>query len=78
MDPEAQKKIDSLIYETTAKLEAIVEEMKAIRFSDLDDVKKREKTDRLREEFEKILNEQQKKVEKIMQESRATRRQNRR
>ena len=70
MDPEAQKKIDSLIYETNAKLEAIVEEMKAIKFSDLDDVEKRQKTDRLRLEFEKILSEQQKKVEKIMQDGR--------
>ena len=70
MDPEAQKKIDSLIYETNAKLEAIVEEMKAIKFSDLDDVEKHEKTDRLRLEFEKILSEQQKKVEKIMQDGR--------
>lgn len=70
MDPEAQKKIDSLIYETNAKLEAIVEEMRAIKFSDLDDVEKRQKTDRLRLEFEKILGEQQKKVEKIMQEGR--------
>jgi len=70
LDPEAQKKIDSLIYETNAKLEAIVEEMRAIKFSDLDDVEKRQKTDRLRLEFEKILGEQQKKVEKIMQEGR--------
>jgi len=70
LDPDAQKKIDSLIYETNAKLEAIVEEMKAIKFSDLDDVEKHEKTDRLRLEFEKILSEQQKKVEKIMQDGR--------
>jgi hypothetical protein len=67
LEPEAQQKIDSLIYEMTAKLQAIVEEMKYIRFSNLDDARKREKTDHLRLEFKKILNEQQKKVEEIMQ-----------
>ncbi|HET6517302.1 MAG TPA: hypothetical protein VFG25_03665 [Nitrosopumilaceae archaeon] len=66
MEPETQKRIDSLIFETTSKLEAIVQEMNAIKFSELDDVTKREKTDHLRNEFEMILNEQKNRVEEIM------------
>lgn len=66
MDPDTQKKIDTVIYEMTAKMEAIAQEMITIKFSDLDDVSKREKTDSLRKEFESILNEQQERVERIM------------
>jgi len=66
LDPEIQNKIDTLIFETTAKLEAIAEEMRIIRFSDLDDVTKREKSDYLRKEFEGVLNEQQKRLEQII------------
>ncbi len=68
MQPETQKRLDSIIYETTAKMNAIVQEMNAINFSDLDDVSKREKTDRLRKEFEVILNEQKIRVEEIMKD----------
>ena len=68
MQPETEKRLDSIIFETTAKMEAIVQEMKAIKFSDLDDVSKREKTDRLRKEFEVILNEQKIRVEEIMKD----------
>jgi len=66
LQPETEKRLDSIIFETTAKMEAIVQEMKEIKFSDLDDVSKREKTDRLRKEFEVILNEQKIRVEEIM------------
>ena len=68
MQPETQKRLDSIIFETTAKMNAIVQEMNAINFSDLDDVSKREKTDRLRKEFEVILNEQKIRVEEIMKD----------
>ena len=68
MQPETQKRLDSIIFETTAKMNAIVQEMNAINFSDLDDVSKREKTDRLRKEFEMILNEQKIRVEEIMKD----------
>ena len=68
MQPETQKRLDSIIFETTAKMNAIVQEMNAIKFSDLDDVSKREKTDRLRKEFEMILNEQKIRVEEIMKD----------
>jgi len=65
---ETQKRLDSIIFETTAKMNAIVQEMNAVNFSDLDDVSKREKTDRLRKEFEVILNEQKSRVEEIMKD----------
>lgn len=68
MDPETQKKIDSLILETTAKMEAIVMELENIKQSELDDVSKREKSDFLRKEFEQVIIEQQNRVEKIMKQ----------
>ena len=68
MQPETQKRLDSIIFETTAKMNAIVQEMNAIKFSNLDDASKREKTDRLRKEFEMILNEQKIRVEEIMKD----------
>jgi len=68
LQPETEKRLDSIIFETTAKMEAIVQEMKEIKFSGLDDVSKHEKTDRLRKEFEVILNEQKIRVEKIMKD----------
>ena len=68
LQPETQQRLDSIIFETTAKMDAIVQEMNAIKFSDLDDVSKREKTDRLRKEFEVILNEQKIRVEEIMKD----------
>jgi len=68
LQPETEKRLDSIIFETTAKMEAIVQEMKAIKFSNLDDVSKHEKTDRLRKEFEVILNEQKIRVEEIMKD----------
>jgi len=69
LHPETQKRLDSIIFETTAKMDAIVQEMNAIKFLDLDDISKREKTDRLRKEFEVILNEQKIRVEEIMKDS---------
>ena len=68
MQPETEKRLDSIIFETTAKMEAIVQEMKAIKFSNLDDVSKHEKTDRLRKEFEVLLNEQKIRVEEIIKD----------
>ena len=70
MDPEIEQKIDTIILETNSKLEAIVEEMKIIKSSDLDDVSKHQKTDSLRREFESVLNEQQKRVEDVMKSDR--------
>ncbi len=70
MDPQIEKRIDTIIEETNAKLEAIVVEMKIIKSSDIDDVTKHKKTDSLRIEFENVLNEQQEKVETVMKEDR--------
>ena len=36
MDPDTEKKIDEIILETNSKLEAIVEEMKMVKSSDID------------------------------------------
>ena len=70
MDPEIEQKIDTIILETNSKLEAIVEEMRIIKSSDLDDVSKHQKTDSLRHEFESVLNEQQKRVDEVMKNDR--------
>ena len=70
MDPEIEQKIDKIILETNSKLEAIVEEMKIIKSSDLDDVSKHQKNNSLRLEFESILFEQQRRVEEIMNNDR--------
>jgi len=68
LQPETQKRLDSIIFEITAKMNAIVQEMNAVNFSDLDDVSKRKKTDRLRKEFQVTLNEQKIRVEEIMKD----------
>ena len=48
MDPEEEKKIDEIMYETNAKINAIVEEIRQIRFSNMDEAKKHERMDALR------------------------------
>jgi len=70
MDEGTQKKIDSLIFETSDKLASIAGELKDIKFSKLDDKTKNEKMDFLRNEFEKVLKEEQKKVEEIVKRGR--------
>ena len=67
---EHKKKIDSLIFETSDKLVSIARELKDIKFSKLDDKTKNEKMDFLRNEFEKVLKEEQKKVEEIVKRGR--------
>lgn len=66
MNPEAQQKIDEVIFETDDKINAIVNEIRIIRFSNMDDAEKQPKLDHLREEFEKVMMEEEKKVEQIM------------
>lgn len=66
MDPEEERLIDEIMYETNGKIEAIVEEIRQIRFSMMDEDEKREKMDALREEFEKVMLEEEKKVEDVM------------
>jgi len=67
MDPIAQKKIDEIMYETNEKVSAIVSEIRDIRFSKMDENKKQEKCDSLREQFEQVMLEEEKKVERVME-----------
>lgn len=61
-----EKEIDSIIVETTAKMEAIAIELQNIKYSNLDDNSKKEKSSNLRILFEELLLEQQRRVEKIL------------
>ena len=67
MEPKAQKKIDEIMYETNEKISAIVNEIRDIRFSKMDENEKQAKCDHLREEFERVMLEEEKKVEKVME-----------
>ena len=68
MDPNAEKKIDEIMYETNEKVSAIVDEIRDIRFSKMDENEKQAKCNSLREEFERVMIEEEKKVEKVMEE----------
>lgn len=68
MDPKAQKKIDEIMYETNEKVSAIVNEIRDIRFSKMDEHEKQAKCDILREQFERVMLEEEKKLEKVMEE----------
>ncbi|MDH3360782.1 MAG: hypothetical protein OEL56_05290 [Nitrosopumilus sp.] len=65
MDESREKQIDSIVYETNDKLSAIAQEMKNVNFSTLDDKTKKEKLEVLRVEFQKMLDEQQRRVLEI-------------
>jgi len=67
MDPKAQEKIDEIMYETNEKVSAIVNEIRDIRFSKMDENEKQAKCDSLREQFERVMLEEEKKVEKVME-----------
>ncbi|MGI9565716.1 MAG: hypothetical protein ACR2LL_01720 [Nitrosopumilus sp.] len=68
MDPESQKKIDEVMYETNEKITAIVNEIRDIRFSKMEEDEKQAKCDHLREEFERVMIEEERKIEGIMEE----------
>ena len=68
MNPQQQKKIDEIMYETNNKISAIVDEIRNIRFSQMDQKEKQEKCDKLREEFEQVMIEEEKKVEQVMRD----------
>lgn len=55
LDAKKQQKIDEIMYETNDKVSAIVNEMRQIRFSKLHEQEKRKKSDKLRDEFEKVM-----------------------
>ena len=55
------------MYEMNEKIYAIINEIRDIRFSKMDENKKQIKCDKLREEFERVMLEEEKKVEKVME-----------
>lgn len=65
LDAKKQQKIDEIMYETNDKINAIVNEMRQIRFSKLGEQEKREKLDKLREEFEKVMIQEERRIEEI-------------
>jgi len=65
MNPEIQKKIDEIMYETNDKVSSIVNEIRNIRFSKMDENEKQIKCDKLREEFEQVMLEEENKIELI-------------
>jgi len=69
MDPESSKKIDEIMFETNDKINAIVEEIRWIRFSKMDEKEKQVKFDELRKEFEKVMHIEEKRVEEVMKNS---------
>ncbi len=62
MDSSKEKLIDDIICETNEKLSAIAEEIRQIKFSNLDEKSKESKMNVLRIEFQKMLDEQQRRV----------------
>ena len=68
MDPKVQQKIDEIMYETNEKISAIVNEIRDIRFSKMDENEKETKCDDMRLTFEQVMIEEEKKVEKVMKE----------
>ena len=68
MNTKTQKIIDEIMYETNEKITAIVNEIRNIRFSNMDEKEKQKKCDRLREEFERVMIEEEKKIEEVMNE----------
>lgn len=68
MNSEMQKKIDDIMIETNEKVSAIVNEIRDIRFSKMDESEKQVKCDKLRVEFEQVMIEEEEKVVKVMNE----------
>lgn len=66
MDTKSQKQIDDIMYETNEKISAIVTEFRDVKFSKLNESEKQVKCDYLRDEFEKVMLEEEKKVEQVM------------
>ena len=65
MNPETQKKIDEIMYETNDKISSIVNEIRNIRFSKMNENEKQIKCDKLREEFEQVMLEEENKIQLI-------------
>ncbi len=69
MDLESSKKIDEIMFETNDKITAIVDEIRLIRFSKMDEDEKQMKYDKLRKEFENVMHVEEKRVEELMKKS---------
>jgi len=69
MNPKSSKKIDEIIFETNDKISAIVDEIRLIRFSNMNEKEKQIKFDKLRKEFEKVMCVEEKLVEEVMKNS---------
>jgi len=69
MDPESSKKIDEIIFETNDKITAIVDEIRLIKFSMMNEKEKQIKFDELRKEFEKVMRIEEKLVEEVMKKT---------
>ena len=69
MDSESSKKIDEIMFETNDKITAIVNEIRLIRFSKMDENEKQNKYDKLRKEFENVMYMEEKRVEELMKNS---------
>ncbi len=63
MDTEMQKKIDEIMYETNDKISSIVDEIRNVRFSKMEENEKQIKCDKLREVFEQVMLEEESKIE---------------
>jgi len=57
------------MFETNDKINAIVDEIRSIRFSNVDENEKEKKYDVLRKEFEKVMCLEEKRVEEVMKNS---------
>ena len=69
MDLESSKKIDEIMFETNDKITAIVDEIRLIRFSKMDEDEKQMKYDKLRKEFKNVMHVEEKRVEELMKNS---------
>jgi len=69
MNQESSEKIDEIMFETNDKINAIVDEIRAIRFSKMDDTEKQVKCDELRKEFEKVMHLEEKRIDEVMKNS---------
>ena len=69
MNPKSSKKIDEIIFETNDKISAIVDEIRLIKFSNMNEKEKQIKFDKLRKEFEKVMYVEEKLVEEVMKNS---------
>ena len=66
MNPDSSKKIDEIMFETNDKINAIVDEIRSIRFSKMMEKEKQSKYDKLRKEFEKVMRLEEKRIEEVM------------